>query len=96
MVELRSTKTSNISFEHFRSFNENKLECGALIGAMTEFVEGQYVNVDSEVWAKASCLGSTGPKGQKLACSGSAMVHHKFKEAKKQVCTCIHKNASSI
>ncbi len=56
-----------------------------MIGAMTELVESLFVNVDSEVWSKASCIGSVGPKGQKLACSGSAMVHHKFKEAKKQV-----------
>jgi hypothetical protein len=61
------------------------LECGALIGAMSEFVEGLYINVDTEVWTKASCLGSVGPKNQKLACSGSAVIHHKFKEAKKQV-----------
>jgi hypothetical protein len=60
------------------------LECGGLIGAMSELLEGLYINVNSEVWAKASCLGSVGPKGQKLGCSGSAMVHHKFKEAKKQ------------
>ncbi len=45
-----------------------------MIGAMSEFV-----------WTKASCLGSVGPKNQKLACSGSAVIHHKFKEAKKQV-----------
>ena len=68
----------------FRSFNDSKLECGALIGAMSELVEGLYINVNSEVWTKASCLGSVGPKGQKLGCSGSAMIHHKFKEAKKQ------------
>ncbi len=52
---------------------------------MSEFVEGLYINVDTEVWTKASCLGSVGPKNQKLACSGSAVIHHKFKEAKKQV-----------
>ena len=60
------------------------MECGGLIGAMSELLEGLYINVNSEVWAKASCLGSVGPKGQKLGCAGSAMVHHKFKEAKKQ------------
>ena len=68
-----------------RIFNENKLDCGALIGSMSDLLESMYVNVDSEIWAKASCLGSVGPKNQKLACSGSAVVHHKFKEAKKQV-----------
>ena len=52
---------------------------------MSELVEGLYINVNSEVWTKASCLGSVGPKGQKLGCSGSAVIHHKFKEAKKQV-----------
>jgi hypothetical protein len=52
---------------------------------MSELVEGLYINSDAEVYLKASCSGSDGPKGQKLGCAGSATVKHKFKEAKKQV-----------
>jgi len=52
---------------------------------MSELVEGLYLNTEAEVYLKASCQGSYGPKGEKLGCAGSATVKHKFLEARKQV-----------
>ena len=49
-----------------------------------DLVSGLYINEDSELWTKGSCLGTNGPKGEKFECSGSAAICHKFCEAKLQ------------
>ena len=49
-----------------------------------ELVNGLYINVDTELWTKGSCMGTQGPQGQKFSCSGSAAILHKFCEAQLQ------------
>ena len=51
---------------------------------VNEHARALYINEDTELWTKASCRGSTGPKGQKFECGGSAAICHKFCAAKLQ------------
>jgi hypothetical protein len=67
-----------------RKFNELKLEYISLMCSLMELATGLYMNVETELWAKGSCMGGTGPKGQKYECGGPAAIQHQFSEAKKQ------------
>ncbi len=67
-----------------RDFDDQRLEYGSHICAISELVNGLYINVDTELMTKGSCTGSKGPKGQKFECAGAAAICHRFSEARKQ------------
>ena len=74
----------NSLLSYTKEFDDHRREYSSLLHQILDLVSGLYINEDSELWTKGSCLGSNGPKGQKFECAGSAAICHKFCEAKLQ------------
>ena len=74
----------NTLLSYTKEFDDHRREYSSLLHQIMDLISGLYINEDSELWTKGSCLGSNGPKGQKFECAGSAAICHKFCEAKLQ------------
>ena len=74
----------NALLSHAKQYDDQRREYGSLLYSIMDLVSGLYINEDSELWTKGSCLGTAGPKGQKFECAGSAAICHKFCQAKLQ------------
>lgn len=70
--------------KYVKTFNIDSLEFNGTLCAFMEEAPSLYTNSQVEVIVNESCVGSTGPKGEKFGCAGSALIVHKFKRARKQ------------
>ena len=68
----------------FRKFDGQTKQYSSIMCNVNEHTRALYINEDTEMWTKASCRGSKGPKGEKFECGGSAAICHKFCAAKLQ------------
>ena len=74
----------NTLLSYAKQYDDQRREYGSLLFSIIDLVSGLYVNEDSELWTKGSCMGTIGPKGQKFECAGSAAICHRFCQAKLQ------------
>ena len=70
--------------KYVKGFNIDSLEYNGVLCALMELAPTLYTNSQVEIIVNVSCPGSTGPKGEKFGCAGSALIVHKFKQACKQ------------
>ena len=70
--------------KYVKSYNVDSLEYNGALCAFMEQAPSLYTNSPVEVIKNESCPGTTGPKGEKFGCAGSALIIHKFKQAHKQ------------
>ena len=74
----------NTISKYAQTFNVDTLEYNAVLCSFLEQAPALYINSQVEVITTESCTGTTGPKGEKFACAGTATIVHKFKQARKQ------------